>query len=95
MPAYIISYDLNKEREGYSAANKALNDAIRNLSGTRCKPLESFWVIVTDISASAIRDALLPYLDDNDELLVIRSGIESAWTRSFSPEVSAWLKKHL
>ena len=94
MATYLIIYDINKEGAAYQAANKALIDKIKSLFSTWWHHLDSTWIVVTDWSAAQIRDALQPYVDTNDELLVVKSGTESAWT-GFNNKGSAWLHSHL
>jgi hypothetical protein len=87
-------YDINQEGVGYSAANEALTDRIKELFGTRWHHLDSTWIVVTDMTAKAIRDDLKKKLDKDDELLVVNSGGEGAWS-GFNDAGSKWLLKHL
>lgn len=54
---------------------------------------ESMWAVVTNNSAVAIRDNLTQFLDANDRLFVIKSGIEAAWRNSLCK--NEWLKGNL
>jgi hypothetical protein len=94
MATYIISYDLNTEGPGYSAANKKLTDRIKELFPTFWHNLDSTWIVVTELTAVQIRDDLKRYIDKNDELLVVKSGGEGAWI-GIKKTGSDWLKKHL
>lgn len=94
MTTYLIGYDLNKEGVAYTTANKALCDAIQRLFVTWWHHLDSTWIVVTNLSASQIRDQLQPYLDADDELLVLKSGGEGAWA-GFNTSGSGWLKSNL
>lgn len=89
MSTYLISYDLrNAESKDYAE----LYDEIKAY-GTWARVTESTWIVVTDMSASAIRDDLMQYMDKEDRLFVLKSGVEAAWN---SPRCrNDWLKKHL
>ncbi len=87
MPAYIISYDLRKQRN-----YDALYEVIRSY-GTYAKITESTWAIVTSDSAKQIRDNLFNVTDNDDRLFVIKSGIEAAWRNVIS--TNEWLKENL
>lgn len=87
MAMYMIGYDLKQPGKNYDN----LYRAIKGLSGTWCRPLDSTWIISHPGTAAAIRDELLRYIDTNDALLVTRLTGESAWW-SMDPQVSGWLK---
>lgn len=88
MPCYLISYDLRKQGQDYSG----LHNAIRAY-GTWAKINESFWAVVTEQSAVEIRRSLSDHLDENDRLMVIKSGTEAAWKNAIAK--NEWLKKYL
>jgi hypothetical protein len=94
MATYIIGYDINKEGAAYQAANKALIEAIKARFTTWWHHLDSTWIVATEWSASQIRDALKPYLDKDDELLVLKYGGEAAWA-GFNEKGKGWLKSNL
>lgn len=88
MPAYIISYDLRKPGRNY----EALYGAIKGY-GTWARIHESVWGIVTTEPATSVRDKLLRYMDDDDRLFVLKSGVEAAWRGVICK--SEWLKTNL
>jgi hypothetical protein len=90
MPAYIISYDLNQPGQNYSN----LYDAIKAQGSSHWRMLDSTWIVVSAKSAVQIRDNLIVHLDDNDKILVLKSGIEAAWG-GFNDKGSKWLKENL
>jgi hypothetical protein len=96
MATYLIIYDINKERTSaaYSAANKKLTDRIRALFPTWWHHLDSTWIVTTSLTAVQIRDDLKRYIDTDDELLVVKSGTEGAWT-GFNESGSTWLRNNL
>lgn len=88
---YIIGYDLNSPGQKY----ERLFEQIKKLSGGNWwHHLDSTWVIKYVGSASDLRNALQPYIDTNDELLVAALTGEAAWV-GFNKEGSNWLKNNL
>lgn len=87
MSCYIITYDLH---EGADYAG--IVSAIKSY-GTWAHITESTWAVVTSHSAQQIRDHLLGYTKKQDLLLVVRSGVESAWGNTLCKD--EWLQKHL
>ena len=88
MTCYIISYDLCAPGRNY----EQLYAAIRSYEKW-AHINESMWAVVTNNSAVAIRDNLTQFLDANDRLFVIKSGIEAAWRNSLCK--NEWLKGNL
>ena len=87
MSTYIISYDLIQDRD-----YDDLYEAIKSF-GTWAHITESTWAIVSPKSAQEVRDFLLRELDEDDRLIVIKSGVESAWQNPICK--SEWLKEHM
>ncbi|TWG90336.1 hypothetical protein L598_000700000930 [Mesorhizobium sp. J18] len=92
--SYLIGYDLNREGENYYARNKALRDHLKEKYPTYWAHLDSTFIVVTDLTAKQIRDDLLNYVDDNDELLVVALTGVGAW-HGIADNGSKWLKDHL
>lgn len=90
MATYMIGYDLNRPGQNYTS----LIDAITRLSASRWHCLDSTWLIDHPGPATAIRDALLPYIDATDELLVARLSGEAAWA-GFDKNCADWLRNKL
>lgn len=86
---YSINYDLKNPGKNYEDLYKALKKF-----GTRCHPCESLWFIVTDMTASDLRDTLVAYMDKNDVLIVAQAKAPGAW-KGLSQETTDWLKKYL
>ena len=82
-----IGYDLLTPGRDY----KALHGAIQQISPQWAHPLESQWLVMTTLSATQVRDRLLPHIDQNDRLLVMDVGPGVAWF-NLVPKVSEWLK---
>lgn len=89
MKSYLIGYDLNKTGQDY----KTLIEQIKEL-GSWWHHLDSTWIIKSDLTVVQIRDNLKDYIDDNDELLVVKLSGEAAWT-GFNEKGSKWLKDNL
>lgn len=89
MSVKIISYDL--EGPENSGDYKKIGEYMRTFD-TRCKPLESFWMIETDLTCGQLRDNIGLYLDDNDKLLVLRWDQVNWATKGMSKDVNDWLK---
>ena len=87
MTCYIISYDLVNERD-----YERLYAAIKSYSNW-AKITESTWAIVTDKSAKEVRDKLIESMDEDDRLIVIKSGGEAAWKNASCS--NEWLQKNL
>lgn len=82
----MISYDLNRPEADYPGLIRAIKK-----QGAWWHHLDSFWLVNSDLSPSDMRDVLKPFLDSNDELLVIDvTGRARAW-RGFSDSGSKWL----
>lgn len=88
MATYLVSYDLIGKKD-----YERLFEHLRTYT-TRARPLASLWTIVTEKSATEIRDGINQYVDADDKVLVVKSAGVGAW-RGLSAEVTDWLKKHL
>lgn len=84
---YIISYQLIPNRN-----IEPLHNAIKAY-GTWAKINETTWAIVTTISAIEIRNYLQRFLNTNDRLFIIKSGLEAAWSNAAC--TNEWLKNNL
>jgi hypothetical protein len=89
MKTYLIGYDLNKSGQNYTD----LIEKIKTI-GNWWHHLDSTWIVKSNSSAEQIRDFLRPYIDQNDELLVVRLNVESAWY-GFNGEGATWLRNYL
>ena len=87
MSTYLITYDLNSPGQGYGD----LFHAIKSLANGWWHHLDSTWLINSNSSAADIRDRLLPFLDNNDELLVIAVGRDWA-TYGLPQGANQWLQ---
>jgi len=88
MSAYIVCYDLQVPGKNY----QPLYDKIKSY-GTWARVTESNWVVVSDMTATQVRDDLLSVMDSNDRLFVVKSGRAAAWTNVRCK--NEWLKAQL
>jgi hypothetical protein len=86
--AYLVIYDLISPGQNYNA----IHDQIKTYK-TWARPTESTWIVVTEKSASEIYDHIVNYIDKNDRLLIVKSGVESSWYNVRCKD--SWLVKHL
>lgn len=88
MACYIVTYDLRKPGQDYSPVHDHLKTYTK-----WAKVTESTWAIVTDKTATQIRDSLSNICDSNDRIFVVKSGVEAAWRNSKCS--NEWLKNNL
>ena len=74
MATFIICYDLQAPKKDYSR----ITEGIEKLSNNRHKPLESTWIVTHQGPVQAVLDHLKNYVDANDKLLVIETGVSFA-----------------
>ncbi len=85
MATILIAYDLNGEK-----SYEELIATIKNV-GAWWHHLDSTWIVRADVTAKEVRDRLRPFLDTDDELLVVDvSGRARAW-KGFNKRGSDWL----
>jgi hypothetical protein len=90
MAAYLIGYDLNRPGQDY----QQLFEAIKSLTGTHWRLLDSTWIIQHNGPATVIRDFIQQHIDSNDKLLVVKLSGEAAWY-GFTQKGTEWLKSVL
>jgi CRISPR/Cas system-associated endoribonuclease Cas2 len=88
MSCYIVSYDLRKPGRNYDSLYSAIKTYTK-----WARINESVWAVVTPQSAVQIRDYLGQFMDSNDRLFVVKSGVEAAWRQSICK--NEWLKENL
>jgi hypothetical protein len=91
MSILFVGYDLNKPGQDY----QPLFNKIKELANGYSHSLDSTWLVGSKMTTAQFRDALLPFIDNNDELLVMDvTGDAAAW-RGFDSAASDWFKKNL
>lgn len=90
MRTLLVDYDLNAPGKDYST----LLAKLRNYPNW-CRFLKSSWLIRTDRTPVQLRAELLPFIDVNDDLLVMDvTGDAAAWY-GLDEQISTWLSQNL
>lgn len=90
MTVYMVGYDLNKAGKNY----EGLIEKIKELANGYWHHLDSTWLINSIQTAEQIRNALKPFLDADDELLVCVVSAPGAW-HGINAAGSKWLHENL
>ena len=88
MKTYLISYDLIKPESSpdYVRLINTIKTAIY-----WAKPLESVWLVKSDLTSMQILNELRKATDNNDKILVIE--VTNDWaTINLPPDVTNWMK---
>jgi hypothetical protein len=92
MTIYMIGYDLHPVRgETYNE----LIEAIKNI-GPWWHCLDSTWLVISNLTAIQIRDALWQHMKADDQLLVLTytKNTGAAWA-GFKHDCASWLQNNL
>ena len=89
MSTYLIGYNLNKTETDY----ELLTAEIKEL-GTYWHHLDGVWIVKSGLIATQIINRLNPFMDDDDELIVLRLSGSGAWS-GFNTPGSDWLEENL
>ncbi|MXX52655.1 MAG: CRISPR-associated protein Cas2 [Chloroflexi bacterium] len=89
MATYIVTYDLSAPGRNYDDLYKRIK-----AYGTWAQITESSWAIVTDKTATSVRDNLGKSLDTNDKLFVGDLSRPYAW-RGLGQRIGNWLAKNV
>lgn len=91
MAIYLVAYDLNLSGKRY----EELTDKIREIADGYFHELESAWLIGHAGPSGAVMDALSPFLDADDEMLVAIMGTGDASWAGFDEKGDSWLQEAL
>ena len=91
MAIYMIGYDLQPSKE---EDYENLFTALEGIGSGYWDCLDSTWLVITEKTATQIRDELKRHLKDGDRLLVMRYGEGAAWL-GFKDECQTWLEDKL
>lgn len=90
MGLLLVEYDLTKPSQDYTKLIEQLKSF-----GPWWHGLDSTWIVRTELTTVQLRDALKPYIDSSDRLLVLDvTGDAGAWS-NFSKKTSDWLLDQL
>lgn len=87
---YLVSYDLRTPGKDYSGVQEAIKNAS---NGTWCKPLESTYIIWTDLTTEAVYNKISPCLDTSDRILIIEITKNAYWC--LDKDISDFLVENL
>jgi hypothetical protein len=90
MDTLLVGYDLNKSGKDYDG----LFEQIKSSCSKWWHHLDSTWIIKTNKTCAEVRDLLSPFIDSDDELLVVKLSGVGAW-KGFNSSGSDWLKENL
>lgn len=89
MACYIISYDLHNQRN-----YEPVWDLLKHWGAVRL--LESLWVLTTNSTAIALRDALKGVMDSDDSCAVVELKPGSHWACQRARDAGvAWLRQNI
>lgn len=89
MTCYVVTFEIS------SPANLAKLVAELKSFRAYCPVNANCWAILSDNSATQIRDKLLTSVGSSDRIFIVRSGTEAAWSNSYGEDNNKWLKNHL
>lgn len=90
MNTYLVSYDLRQPGRNYNPVHEHLRSY-----PDWAKPLESLWLVKSNLMAVQIRDNLVRLIDANDCVFVVDVTQKSAAWKGLSADLSAWIKSKL
>ena len=89
MATLLVGYDLNKPDQDY----KDLIEYLKSL-GTWWHHLDSTWLVVTNLTASEMRDKLKTLVGPSDEVLVMNVTDDDWATYGFEKKANEWLQQN-
>lgn len=90
MAVHWVNYDLNKSGQDYTK----LIDYLKSHQSW-AKPLKSSFFVKTSLTASQLRDGITPYVDANDDVVVVTVTNQYWATKGISKEVTDWMKANI
>lgn len=94
MAVYIITWNLNKERQNYDAARREFLQQLERYDNTKDSGLESVRWVSTTATAEKVMEDLRSKLDNNDRLFVSKlvQGNHQGW---LNKQVWEWINARL
>ena len=89
MTTYIVTFEVSDV-----SRKSNLKEKLKQYDGY-CAIHDNCWAVISDQTPVQIRDHLNQDSSPSDRIFVIRSGTYSAWTNSYGPKNSEWLKERL
>lgn len=94
MAVYVITWNINKERQNYDTARRAFIQHLEHYDNIKDSGLESVRWISTASTATQVYQDLMSKLDKNDRLFVslMASGTHQGW---LSQQTWNWIDAHI
>ena len=94
MAVYVITWDLNKERQNYDTARRAFIQHLERYDSIKDSGLESVYWVSTASTATQVHQDLMSKLDNDDRLFVSRivSGTHQGW---LSQQTWDWIETRI
>ena len=94
MAVYVITWNLNKERQNYDTSRRAFIQRLERYDNIKDSGLESVRWVSTASTATQVHQDLMSKLDKNDRLFVSRltSGTHQGW---LSQQVWDWINARI
>ena len=88
---HIVTYDLESPHDTAEDYSRVI-DGLKSVYKTWCHLQKSVWLVVTDQSATEVRDSLKPFLHSTDILFVAK--LSGNWgSFNLSSNRAEWLKE--
>lgn len=94
MAVYVVTWNLNKERQNYDASRRAFIQHLERYDNIKDSGLESVRWVSTASTATQVNQDLMSKLDKNDRLFVsqLTSGTHQGW---LSQQVWDWINARI
>ena len=94
MSVYLVTWDLNRERQNYAQARQNLITHLSKYDHIRDAGLDSVWFISSNGTADGLSSDIQTHLDDNDRLVVTKMvvGQQQGW---LAQNVWEWISARL
>jgi len=90
MAVHWVNYDLNKSGQDYTKLIEYLKS-----HQSWAKPLKSSMFVKTSLTVGQLRDGIKPYIDTNDDVVVVTATGQSWATYGMSTKINDWLRDNL
>lgn len=90
MAVHWVNYDLNKSGQDYTKLIEYLKS-----HQSWAKPVKSSFFVKTSLTAGGLRDGIKPYIDSNDDVVVVIVTSQDWATFGLSVEITNWMTNNL
>ena len=90
MAVYLVTWDINKEKQNYAQARQALISRLNQYEHIKDPGLDSVYFVSTNWTADQVSEDLRKNLDNNDKIIVTKlvDGNHQGW---LSKVVWSWI----